>query len=84
MAIVILAVIIVPLALALLIANVLAVKEELLTSVDQVSQTTDNADESACSITDGMIDLGRKIKFTDEAVRTVEEQLGRLESILHE
>ena len=62
----------------------LAVKEDLLTTVDRVTKATDRVGDSSKSITDGMIDLDGTVRSTVEAVRLVEKRLSRLEAILQD
>ena len=62
----------------------LAVKEDLLTSVERFSRTTGRVEDASKSITDGMTDLDTTVQSNVEAVRLVGERLSNLEAILQD
>ncbi len=62
----------------------MAVKEDLLTSVERFSKATGRVENASKSITDGMTDLDTTVQSNAEAVRLVGERLSSLEAILQD
>ena len=59
------------------------IKEKLISSVEQVSQTTADVSESAHIISGCMSTLDETVKVSNHAVLTVDEQLNQLEGALN-